>query len=266
MSNLIEAITLAIVQGITEFLPVSSSAHLILVPALTGWDDQGLAFDVAVHVGSLLAVLIYFRQDIIRLLKGFFRSLANRAIDNDSRLAWQLILATLPIGLIGIVAHDFVATQLRSPLVIAGSTICFGLVLFVSDYYSRREKSIAQLTWKDTAIIGFAQALALIPGTSRSGITLTAGLALGFDRKSSATFSFLLSIPVIVLAGSYEGYKIFSSGVLISTTLMLVGMLVSSITAYACIHFFMQFIQRIGMLPFVLYRFLLGGFLIVMFV
>lgn len=265
MSNLIQIITLAIVQGLTEFLPISSSAHLILVPTLAGWEDQGMAFDIAVHVGSLLAVIAYFRKDIVKLIVGFCGSLMGRPSNFYSVLAWQLIIATIPIALIGLLAHDFVATTLRSPLVIAASTIGFGMLLLASDRLSLHQKNITQLRWKDIMVIGLAQTLALIPGTSRSGITLTAGLALGFDRKSAAMFSFLLSMPVIILAGGYEGYKMFTSDTPIEWALLIIGIACSGVTAYLCIHLFMQFIQKIGMLPFVLYRFLLGGFLLLMF-
>lgn len=265
MSNLIQTITLAITQGLTEFLPISSSAHLILVPTLAGWTDQGIAFDIAVHVGSLLAVFAYFRKDIVQLIQGFFRSLYKGPSDFYSTLSWQLIIATLPIAIIGLVAHDFVATTLRSPLVIAAATMGFGVLLLASDRYSLHQKTISQLKWKDVALIGLAQTLALIPGTSRSGITLTAGLALGFDRKNSAMFSFLLSIPVIILAGGYEGVKMLTSPTPLPWNLLIIGITFSGLTAYLCIHFFMQFIQKIGMLPFVVYRLLLGCFLLLMF-
>lgn len=265
MSNLIQTITLAITQGLTEFLPISSSAHLILVPTLAGWADQGLAFDIAVHVGSLLAVLAYFKKEIAQIIQGFFRSLHKGPSDFYSALSWQLIIATLPIAIVGLIAHDFVATTLRSPLVIAGATIGFGVLLLASDHYSTHQKTITELKWKDIALIGLAQVLALIPGTSRSGVTLTAGLALGFDRKSSAMFSFLLSMPVIVLAGSYEGYKMLTQEAPLPWSLLLIGIAFSSLTAYLCIHFFMQFIQKIGMLPFVVYRLFLGAFLLFMF-
>jgi undecaprenyl-diphosphatase len=265
MSNFIQTITLAITQGLTEFLPISSSAHLILVPTLAGWTDQGIAFDIAVHVGSLLAVLAYFKKDIAQLIQGFFRSLHKGPSDFYSTLSWQLIIATLPIAIVGLIAHDFVATTLRSPLVIAAATMGFGVLLLASDRYSSHQKTIAQLQWKDIALIGLAQTLALIPGTSRSGITLTAGLALGFDRKSSAVFSFLLSMPVIILAGGYEGYKMLISSDPLPWNLLIIGIVFSSLTAYLCIHFFMQFIQKIGMLPFVIYRLFLGCFLLLMF-
>ncbi len=265
MSQALEVITLAIVQGLTEFLPVSSSAHLILVPLLTGWPDQGLAFDVAVHIGTLMAVCAYFRQEIIRLIFGFWRSIVGRPSRVYSPLSWQLIVASVPIALIGFLAHDFVATTLRSPLVIACSTITFGLLLFASDYFRVKTKGLYQLGWKDTIIIGLAQTLALIPGTSRSGITLTAGLSLGFNRQSAAKFSFLLSIPVILLAGTYEGLKIIRSPNAVDWPHLTLGIAFAAISAYFCIHAFFQLIKKMGMLPFVVYRLFLGAFLLFMF-
>lgn len=265
MTSFSEAIILAIVQGLTEFLPVSSSAHLILVPLLTGWPDQGLAFDIAVHIGTLIAVCIYFRKDIFRLQLGFLRSLQGRPSRIYSALAWQLIIATIPIALVGWLAHDFVATQLRSPLVIATTTISFGILLLLSDRFSSHAKTLAQMKWKDILIIGLMQTLALFPGTSRSGITLTAGLALGFNRQTSAKFSFLLSIPVILLAGSYEGLKILRSPSPIDGQFLFVGILFAAISAYFCISIFLHFIRKIGVLPFVIYRMLLGGFLLLLF-
>lgn len=265
MSQTLEVITLAIVQGLTEFLPVSSSAHLILVPLLTGWPDQGITFDIAVHLGTLVAVCVYFRKEIYRLIFGFWRSLSGNASRVYSVLAWQLIIASIPIALIGFLAHDFVATTLRSPLVIACSTIGFGILLFASDRFRTKRKQLAQLSWKDAIIIGCAQTLALIPGTSRSGITLTAGLTLGFNRICAAKFSFLLSIPVILLASAYEGAKIITSDDPINMPYLLLGISVAAISAYFCINLFFRLIPKIGMLPFVCYRMLLGAFLLFMF-
>ncbi|MFI4938291.1 MAG: undecaprenyl-diphosphate phosphatase [Candidatus Berkiellales bacterium] len=266
MSNLIEAITLALVQGITEFIPISSSAHLILVPLLTGWADQGLSFDIAVHIGTLFAVCWYFRREIQLLWAGFWRSLfRHRRSRFYGRLAWQLIIATFPIALIGWLAHDFVATQLRSPLIICCATVCFGLVLLASDYFSLHQKKLRELTWKDIIIIGLAQTLALIPGTSRSGITLTAGLALGYNRESSAKFSFLLSIPVILLAGSFESIKILRSPDAIQWPAIGVAVVFAALSAYGCIHLFLRLLRKIGVLPFVIYRLCLGAFLFFIF-
>lgn len=260
-----EAITLAIVQGLTEFLPISSSAHLILVPLLTGWSDQGLAFDIAVHVGTLIAVCLYFRRDILFLIWGLWRSLQGRPSRIYSPMAWKLIIATIPIALVGWLAHDFVATSLRSPLVIATTTISFGILLFLSDRFSSHTKTLAQMKWKDILIIGCMQTLALFPGTSRSGITLTAGLALGFNRQTSAKFSFLLSIPVILLAGSFETLKLIRSPDPVHLQSLFIGIVFAAVSAYLCIQLFLHFIRRIGVLPFVIYRMLLGGFLLAVF-
>lgn len=265
MNELMQVISLAIVQGLTEFLPISSSAHLILVPLLTGWQDQGLAFDVAVHVGTLMAVCVYFRRDLYRLQAGFWRSIQGRPSRFYSKLAWQLIIASIPIALIGFLAHDFIATTLRSPLVIAFATISFGILLFASDRYSSHSKMMGQLRWKDVMIIGFAQTLALIPGTSRSGITLTAGLGLGYNRATSAKFSFLLSIPLIVLAGTYEGLKIVRSPDPVAWSYLSIGILFAAVSAYFCIKLFLSLIRKIGVLPFVCYRLALGAFLLFMF-
>lgn len=263
-SNLFEITVLALVQGVTEFLPISSSAHLILVPLLAGWTDQGLAFDIAVHVGTLLAVCTYFRKDILWLFYGFIRTCQGRPSRFYSPLVWQLAIASLPIALVGYFAHDFVATTLRSPLVIACATIGFGILLYASDF-GKHPKSFRELRWRDICLIGLAQTLALIPGTSRSGITLTAGLSLGYNRRSAAKFSFLLSIPVILLAGSYEGLKILRSPEAVAWGSLLVGIAISSISAYFCIHAFIRFLTKIGVLPFVIYRFCLGGLLLCLF-
>ncbi len=265
MNELMQVITLAIVQGLTEFLPISSSAHLILVPLLTGWQDQGLAFDVAVHVGTLLAVCWYFRIELMRIQAGFWRSIQGKPSRFYSKLAWQLIIASIPIAGIGFLAHDFIATTLRSPLVIACSTITFGLLLLMSDRFSTHSKMMGQLRYKDVLIIGIAQTLALIPGTSRSGITLTAGLGLGYKRATAAKFSFLLSIPLIVLAGSYEGLKIIRSPDPVAWSYLLIGIAFAAVSAYFCIKAFLSLIGRIGVLPFVCYRLALGAFLLFMF-
>ena len=260
-----QVITLALVQGLTEFLPVSSSAHLILVPHLAGWPDQGIAFDVAVHVGTLIAVCLYFRKDLIRLTQGFYRSVVGRPSRYYSPLAWQLIIATLPIAVIGFVAHDFVADYLRSPLIIAATTIMFGLVLWRTDAIAAQNKRFHQLSYKDAILIGMAQTLALIPGTSRSGTPCTAGLGLGYHRNCSAKFSFLLSIPVILLAGGYEGLKIITSPNPIPWITLSIGVVVSTLSAYICIHAFLQLLRKFGVLPFVIYRLCLGAFLILFF-
>lgn len=261
----LQVVVLAVVQGFTEFLPISSSAHLVLVPVLTGWPDQGLAFDVALHVGSLVAVLSYFRKELVLMVRGFFESLRTRKPDLHGRLAWGVLLGTIPVGLAGLVFNDLVSTYLRSPVVLAAGMIVFGLLLWWADRLPDRVRSMDQMCWKDVAIVAFAQALALIPGTSRSGITLTAGLAAGLSREAAARFSFLLSIPVIILAGGLETLKLVKLPSPIDWPALIVGTVVSGISAYLCIRLFLAFIQRIGMLPFVIYRVVLGVALLAIF-
>ena len=264
MDNL-HAIYLALLQGLTEFLPISSSAHLILVPRLFGWEDQGLAFDVAVHVGTLTAVVAYFRHEVVRLLLAWLRSIVTRQLTADARLAWFVVLGTLPAAVAGLLLHDVIETYLRSPLVIALATIGFGLLLWWSDRYGRQARAEASLQFMDVVWIGLAQALALIPGTSRSGITMTAALALGLTRSAAARFSFLLSIPVILMAGGYETLKLVQQAAPVAWGSMLLGTLVAAVSAYLCIHFFLRLIERTGMLPFVIYRLLLGAVLLYLF-
>lgn len=204
-----QIIVLALVQGLTEFLPISSSAHLILVPVLSSWPDQGLAFDVVVHLGTLTAVVWYFRKDVFQLTTDWTQSCVKKQTVGESRLAWIVIIGTIPVGAAGLLLHDVVDNVLRSPIVIAWATIGFGLLLGLSDYIGKKINSEHQLNWKNGIIIGFAQALALIPGTSRSGITMTAGLFAGLTRQGAARFSFLLSIPVILMAGSYKTLNLF---------------------------------------------------------
>ncbi|MDA9574581.1 undecaprenyl-diphosphate phosphatase [Porticoccaceae bacterium] len=260
--DMVQAIWLAVIQGLSEFLPISSSAHLILPSQILGWPDQGLAFDVAVHVGSFVAVVIYFRRDIQQLIIAWFRSLGSHSLATpESKLAWCIILATIPAGLAGLLLGDFIEANLRSMAVIALTTIGFGLLLGWADQRQRGAKTIDQITWRSALIVGAAQALALIPGTSRSGVTMTAALALGFDRTSAARLSFLLSIPIIALSGGYKGLELLGQAV-VPWPEILVGTLLSALTAYLCIHSFLRLVERVGMMPFVIYRLVLGAFLI----
>lgn len=256
---------LALVQGITEFLPVSSSAHLILVPVLTDWQDQGLAFDVALHLGSLLAVVLYFRKELTDMTGSWFRSLHTRKPDADARLAWAVLLGTIPVGLAGLAFKDTIETVLRSPLYLSAGLIVFGVALAWADLRHRGSRSEYQMTWKDVVVIGCAQAVALFPGTSRSGITITAALFMGMNREASSRFSFLLSIPVIVLACALLIKDLVETSAPIQWGAMAAGTLLSAMSAYLCIHFFLAFIKRIGMMPFVAYRIILGIILIGVF-
>ncbi len=260
-----QVIVLALVQGITEFLPVSSSAHLILVPQLTGWGDQGLAFDVAVHLGSLIAVVSYFRDSLWEMAREWWLSLRGGAMTPRARLVWAVGVGTVPVGLVGWGLGGVIEAELRSPMVIATTTLLFGLLLWWSDRSARQALNEYQMGWRQVAVIAVAQALALIPGTSRSGITITAGLMMGLDRGSAARFSFLLSIPVILLAAGLKGSELITSDIGVNWVEMAAGVLLSAVSAYLCIHLFLQLLQRLGMFPFVIYRLLLGVGLLILY-
>lgn len=253
----LQVVLLAIVQGITEFLPISSSAHLILPSQLLGWPDQGLAFDVGVHVGSLTAVVIYFWQDIMQLFQGWVGSLSGRR-SAEGTLAWLVLLGTLPAVVIGFFAESLVSQYGRSILVIAGTTLIFGGLLWWADLRRTEQRGLNNLNWKDALLIGISQAVAMIPGTSRSGITITAALMLGFTRQAAARFSFLLSIPAISGAGLLLGLELANGDVAGQWSMILAGAVVAAISAWTCIHLFLKALDRIGMLPFVIYRMLLG--------
>jgi len=257
-------ILLALIQGITEFLPISSSAHLILLPHLTGLQDQGLAFDVALHVGTLSAVLWYFRHDLRPLFIAWRTSLVTGESSPESRLVWGVGIATIPALVLGLIlAISDLDVLLRDPLVIATTTILFGLLLWWADWLGKRERDEYSLTWQDISLIGLAQALALIPGTSRSGITITAALLLGLQRKAAARYSFLLSIPLILLAGAYETVELLNAPNPVDWNALWLGMVLSAISAYLCIQLFVSLLDRIGMLPFVIYRLVLGVVLLI---
>ncbi|MFT5062955.1 MAG: undecaprenyl-diphosphatase [Gammaproteobacteria bacterium] len=258
--DFIQVLVLALVQGLTEFLPVSSSAHLIFAPLLLNWNDQGLAFDVAVHVGTLAAVVLYFRKEVVELLFAWFGSFTGTH-NPHSRLAWQVLVATLPALPAGLLANQF-EDELRGPVIIAWATIGFGLLLLLAQWvYTRSQRELLneyQMTWLIIILIGLAQCLALIPGTSRSGITITAGLFLGLTAVASARFSFLLSIPIITMAGTLKGVEWATAETLETGSHLLWGALLSAASAGLCIHLFLKLLDRIGMLPFVIYRLVLG--------
>ena len=262
--TLIQIIVLALVQGFTEFLPISSSGHLILVPVLSDWPDQGLAFDVAVHVGTLTAVVLYFRKELGEMFLAWTQSISQGEQTPESRLAWSIIIGSIPVGVGGLLLHDLANTVFRSPLVIAWATIGFGILLGIADRYAKRQRNLDSITWTGALWIGISQVLALIPGTSRSGITMTAALILGFTRQASARFSFLLSIPAIVMAGGYKSIKLIGLPDVDWISIIL-GVVLSAITAYLCIHYFLKLLDRMGMMPFVIYRLLLGVVLLYLF-
>ncbi len=259
--SLFQIAVLAIVQGVTEFLPISSSAHLILVPALTGWPDQGLALDVAVHIGSLLAVVIYFRRDVMAMATGTVDAIRGQRSPR-ARLALQVLAATIPVILAGWLLKDRIETDWRSPVLIMVTTMIFGLLLWVADSRAgRAHRTTAELTWSDVLLIGAAQALALVPGVSRSGITMTAALLLGQKRPEAARFSLLLSIPTTAAAGALGAPDLLSS----SDPSLLGGALVAGILAFvsalAAIAGLMAWLRQATFTPFVIYRLLLGSLL-----
>ena len=265
--DLTQLIILAIIQGLTEFLPVSSSAHLILLPLLTEWRDQGLTIDVAAHVGSLCAVMVYFRGDLSRILRAGGESIRRRDMaSREARLFWLLSGASLPVLIAGFLLRDVVAVYLRDPLIIALASIGFGLLLWFADLRGKRARRLAAIGPRDALAIGLAQALALIPGVSRSGITMTAALMLGFDRQSAARFSFLLAIPILLAAGGYEALKLTRAAGGVDATHFLVALLLSALSALLAIHCFLKIVEKIGLLPFVIYRIALGVILLLFFI
>ncbi len=255
-----QAIVLAVVQGVTEFLPISSSGHLILVPRVFGWPDQGLVFDVATHVGTLMAVLVYFRKDLLHLAVGFFRPAAVEVADFEPRrLAWGIVLGTLPAVVVGLLFKDLIESEARNPVLVAGTLIGFGVVMGLADRMGLRRREIGEVGVAAALLIGGAQALALVPGTSRSGVTITAALLLGFTRPAAARFSFLLSVPALVAAAGLAGLDLLERGVAAGElALMGVGIAVSAATGYLVIAWLLAWLRRASLLPFVAYRVLLG--------
>lgn len=263
--DVVRATILALIQGLTEFLPISSSAHLILPSQLFGWEDQGLAFDMALHLGSLVAVLFYFRRDLWNIAHAMLTQVGGGEASEDSRLGWHIIIATIPVLIAGLLFEEIAETQLRSVAVITATTLVFGVLLGVADKTGRQNRGLNQFDWKISLLIGLAQCLAIIPGTSRSGVTMTAALFCGFQRQSAARFSFLLSVPTIGAAASMALLELMGQPDL-NWSELLYAMAMSALTALACIHFFLKFIGALGFLPFVAYRLLLGVFLLFFFV
>ena len=249
---------LAIVQGITEFLPVSSSAHLILPAQLLDLPDQGLLFDTAVHGGTLLAVMFYYRKDIGEMLGSWLSKPKTAQQEASRQLLLWLVLASIPVLLVGYLSYDFVSSELRSVAVIASTTIIFGVILGLA---ARGKKTKGIPTAMIILLCGIAQILALIPGVSRSGISMTVALAAGYEGQSAARISFLLAMPVIGAAFAYGILQIILAGDFQGLALALWGALLSAVFAYFTIDFFIRFVKRIGMMPFVIYRLLLGAVL-----
>lgn len=259
----IEALVLGIVQGLTEFLPISSSGHLRIVPAIAGWDDPGAAFTAVIQIGTMAAVLIYFRHELWGVTRDWTRATLKfgEPVDRQNvRLGWYLGLGTLPIIFFGLLFSDQIENEARNLYIIGTTLIVLGLLLGLADHLAKHERSIDRITRKDVAIIGFAQAMALVPGVSRSGATLTAGLALGLKRTDAARFSFLLSVPAVVLSGLYELRTAFDGdwGGGVGTGDVIVATLISFIVGYASIAFLLRWLGSHNTLIFVVYRVFLG--------
>ncbi len=265
MENNLHAVVLAIIQGLTEFLPVSSSAHLILAPAILHWPDQGLAFDVIIHLGTLFAVLMYFRKELTAMCADCWQACAHKHYTKNFYLACSIAIATIPVGIAGVLGNHIIATYFRSPIVIAITTILFGILLGIATVVAKQKRNEYSLTWRDAIFIGAAQAIALIPGTSRSGITLTAGLFAGLTRAAAARFSFLMSIPVIILAASIQCVTLYKQPEPIDFQALGIGLIVAAISGYLCIDVFLKLLDRYGLMPFVIYRLILGCILLAVF-
>jgi undecaprenyl-diphosphatase len=256
-----EAIVLGIVQGLTEFLPISSTAHLRIIPAFLGWDDPGAAFTAVTQLGTVAAVLIYFRDDLVRVTRAWLASLRDRSRrgELDARMGWYIILATIPIGVLGLIFKDQIETGARSLTLIGTTLIVLGIVLWIAERVATQKRDESQVTRKDAVVVGAAQALALVPGVSRSGATITAGLFNGLTREAAARFSFLLSIPAITLAGLYQGVKLVSDGTE-STSWFALGSAtaVAFVVGYASIAFLLKYLTTHSTNVFVFYRIALG--------
>jgi len=261
--DLLQAIVLGVVQGLTEFLPISSSGHLRIVPAFAGWEDPGAAFTAVIQLGTMAAVVVYFRDDLARIVRAWLRSLRDREQrrDPDARLGWYIALGTIPICIFGLAFADQIETGARDLYLIGTTLIVLGLVLAVAEKVSRRERDLSSLTRRDAIAIGFAQALALIPGVSRSGATITAGLFLGLDRIAAARFSFLLSVPAVVLSGLFEIRHVVDGSAEGSAGLGLtaVATLLAFISGYASIAFLLRFLTTHTTAVFIVYRVVLGA-------
>jgi undecaprenyl-diphosphatase len=256
--DIVQSIILGIVQGLGEFLPISSTAHLVLVPFFTGWEDPGLSFDVALHAGTLIAVLLFFWSDWLDIFRTFFDK--NFSSEKYKRNILPLIVAaTIPGALIGYFLEDLAASIFRSPWIIAFSLSFFGFVLYIFDKYMKEEKEIKEIGWKESLIIGLAQAVAIIPGVSRSGATITASRALGMDRVSAARFSFLLSTPIICGATLTQIPSLIENGV---SNALFVGVLVAAVSGYVAIKYMIRFVEKYSYKVFFWYRLVLAGVIV----
>jgi undecaprenyl-diphosphatase len=272
--EIIAAAILGIVQGLTEFLPVSSTAHLVLVPWFFGWTPEGLTFDVALHIGTAVAVLTFFFRDWIRLAREMFFGIKEGKLlgNEDRRLAWYLVVGTLPAMAAGLAFEETIESRLRSPLIIVFTLIALGALLLIAEKRGKHIRTIEQFTWVDSLSIGMSQAIALIPGVSRSGITMTTAMFRNSTRASAARFSFLLSTPVILGAGILKSFSLMKAvqhpiagAEAVCWSAMGVGFLFAAVSGFLCIRFFLKYLQTKSFMPFVIYRFLLAGLVLIYF-
>jgi undecaprenyl-diphosphatase len=263
---MIEAFILGMVQGLAEFLPISSSGHLIIVPWLFGFHDPGLGFDVALHWGTLVAVVAYFRHDVISIIRGFWHSLfkSTRDLHNNiyQKLSWLLIIASIPGAIFGKLLEDAAANSFRNPLLVAGALAAMGIILYIVDSLASKSKNLNHITWKDSLLVGLSQALALIPGVSRSGATMTAGLGLGFTRGDAARFSFLMIIPISLGAGLLKLPE-FTEGVTIPE--LIVGFSSSVVFGFLAVKYLLRYITKHDYKIFVWYRLGLAALILIVY-
>lgn len=262
--TLIQILVLALIQGLTEFLPVSSSAHLILGSRLFSWPDQGLVFDVATHIGTLFAVLFYFRQSLWEMCVSWLRPATTVTLRQHRAMGKLLVLASIPVILAGALGYQWVEAYLRDVRVIAVTTLVFGVLLWVADAFFAKDRKLDDLKLKPALLIGLAQVLALIPGASRSGVTITMGRMLGFEADAAARFSFLLAIPVISAAGAYGVLRMLLDDASINWAQFSMAVVFSAAAGWVCITAFLALLKRFGLLPFVIYRLILGSALLVL--
>ena len=261
----LQAIVLGISQGLTEFLPISSTAHTLIVSKLLGWPDPGAAFTAVTQVGTELAVVIYFRQDIARILKAWFASLTKKSerANPDAKMGWYVIIGTIPIGIAGLAFKSSIETTARNLWLVAATLIVMGILLGLADRYARHTKSETDINTKNAVLFGLGQALALIPGVSRSGATITAGLAMGFKRDVAARYSFLLAIPAVFASAALTAGDI-SSDSFVNWPATIVATIVAFVVGYFVIASLMKYLQTRTFLPFVIYRIALGTLLMVL--
>ena len=262
----LQAIVFGIIQGLTEFIPISSTAHLRIIPALLGWTDKGAAFTAVIQIGTLIATFIYFRKDIVELVSGFFKAIEDKTYFGNTyfRLSMLLILGTIPIGIFGLLLKNYIKGGARGLYVISASLILIAVLLFIAEKVASKKKNLEDVTIKDGIIIGFAQVLALIPGSSRSGVTIMGGLFCGLKRDVAARYSFLLSIPAVTISGFYELYDERAHLLNGSIIPIIVATLVAGIVGYYAIDFLLKFLKTKSNLMFIVYRIVLAIIIIIL--